>query len=143
MLELNLLADERDLVRMRDGVRRLLRIGAHPAVQSIARAVALGNTGRPIAELEGGSPMARSTTGCSTDCSDAQHGAGSCRMGAPGVEDGRSVVDPDGRVRGIRALRVVDASIMPADCKANTNFTTIMIGEHIAARIKRAAAAPG
>ena len=141
VLELNLLADERDLLRMRDGVRRLLRIGAHPAVQSIARAVTLGNTGRPIAELEGGADDAIDDW-LLTDCSDAQHGAGSCRMGAPGVEDGRSVVDPDGRVRGLRALRVVDASIMPADCKANTNFTTIMIGEHIAARIKRAAA-PG
>jgi choline dehydrogenase len=60
-------------------------------------------------------------------------------MGPFEVEDGRSVVDPDARVRGIEALRVADASIMPYDCKANTNLTTIMIGEHVAERMRRAA----
>jgi hypothetical protein len=44
---------------------------------------------------------------------------------------------------GIRAVRVADGSIMPADCEANTNFTTIMIGGHIAARIHRSAGAAG
>jgi choline dehydrogenase len=53
-------------------------------------------------------------------------------MGPYEVEDGRSVVDPDGRVRGIAGLRVADALIMLYDCKANTCLTTIMIGEHIA-----------
>ena len=73
------------------------------------------------------------------DCSEAQHGAGGCCMGPAEVEDGRSVVDPDGRVRGIDGLRVADASIMPYDCKANTCLTAIMIGEHIADRMRRAA----
>ena len=59
-------------------------------------------------------------------------------MGPYEVRDGRSVVDPDGRVRGIAGLRVADASIMPYDCKANTCLTTIMIGEHIADRMRRA-----
>ena len=71
------------------------------------------------------------------DCSDAQHGAGGCCMGPAEVTDGRSVVDPDGRVRGIAGLRVADASIMPYDCKANTCLTAIMIGEHIADRMKK------
>ena len=62
-------------------------------------------------------------------------------MGPYEVDDGKSVVDPDGRVRGIAGLRVADASIMPEDCRANTNLTTIMIGEHIADRIRRAAPA--
>ena len=31
-------------------------------------------------------------------------------------------------------LRVADASIMPLDCRANTHFTSVMIGEAIAAR---------
>ena len=33
----------------------------------------------------------------------------------------------------IDGLRVVDASIMPADCRANLNFTVMMIAEKIAA----------
>jgi choline dehydrogenase-like flavoprotein len=33
---------------------------------------------------------------------------------------------------------VADASIMPYDGKANTNLTTIMIGEHVAERMRRA-----
>jgi choline dehydrogenase-like flavoprotein len=32
-------------------------------------------------------------------------------------------------------LRVVDASIMPLDCRANTHFTSVMIGEAVAARL--------
>ena len=48
------------------------------------------------------------------------------------------MVDPSCRVTGIQGLRVVDASIMPLDCRANTNFTTIMIGEKIAAELKTA-----
>jgi choline dehydrogenase len=42
------------------------------------------------------------------------------------------VVDQFGRVRGIAGLRVADASIMPDVIRANTNCTTIMIGERVA-----------
>lgn len=69
-------------------------------------------------------------------CSEAQRGAGGRCMGPADVCDGRSVADPDGRVRGITGLRIADASIMPYDCKANTCLTAIMIGEHIADRMR-------
>jgi choline dehydrogenase len=46
--------------------------------------------------------------------------------------DGMAVVDQYGRVHGIEGLRVADASIMPDCIRANTNLTTIMIGERIA-----------
>ena len=136
VVDLNMLDDERDLVRLRDGARRLMRLGAHPAFQAITSEVQIGSTGRPLADLLD-APDADVDAWLWQDAADAQHGAGSCRMGPYEVDDGKSVVDPDGRVRGIAGLRVADASIMPEDCRANTNLTTIMIGEHIADRIRR------
>ena len=43
-----------------------------------------------------------------------------------------AVVDQYGWVHGLQGLRVADASIMPDCVRANTNVTTMMIGERIA-----------
>ena len=58
------------------------------------------------------------------------HASCSCRMG--GEDDPLAVVDPHGRVKGVQALRVVDASIFPVVPCANTNFPTLMAAEKIA-----------
>ena len=60
----------------------------------------------------------------------AYHPSCSCRMGA--ANDARSVVDPQGRVLGMEALRVVDASIMPSITTGNLNAPTIMLAEKMA-----------
>ena len=59
-----------------------------------------------------------------------QHLSGTCKMGP--ATDPMAVVDQYGRVHGVENLRVADASIMPDVIRANTNLTTIMIGERIA-----------
>ncbi|XP_072045746.1 alcohol dehydrogenase [acceptor]-like isoform X2 [Amphiura filiformis] len=64
----------------------------------------------------------------------AYHQVGTCKMGSN--DDVTAVVDPKMRVRGIKGLRVIDASIMPHLTSGNTNAPCIMIGERGADFIK-------
>jgi choline dehydrogenase len=48
------------------------------------------------------------------------------------ASDPLAVVNQYGRVHGLEGLRIADASVMPDCIRANTNATTIMIGERIA-----------
>ena len=57
----------------------------------------------------------------------AYHPSCACKMGSR--SDPMAVVDPETRVIGVEALRVVDSSIMPSVTSGNLNAPTIMIGE--------------
>jgi 5-(hydroxymethyl)furfural/furfural oxidase len=61
------------------------------------------------------------------------HASCTCRMGAK--DDPGAVTDPSGKVYGVEGLRICDASLMPMVPCANTNLTTLMIGEKIAAAV--------
>ena len=69
------------------------------------------------------------------------HPVGTCAMG--GSARKASVVDPELRVRGVRNLRVVDASVMPTAPRGNTNAPVIALAERAADLISgRAPLAP-
>ena len=68
-------------------------------------------------------------------CTSSYHLVGTARMGPKNKLD--SVVDAQLRVYGVRALRVVDASIMPNITSANTCAATMMIAEKAADLIIR------
>jgi choline dehydrogenase len=60
------------------------------------------------------------------------HPVGTCKMG----NDSMAVVNDQLQVHGVKALRVIDASIMPAIISGNTNAACIMIGEKGADLVK-------
>jgi choline dehydrogenase-like flavoprotein len=55
------------------------------------------------------------------------HHAGTCKMGP--ASDPLAVVDAQLAVRGVKNLRVIDASVMPNVVSGNTHAPVVMIGE--------------
>jgi choline dehydrogenase-like flavoprotein len=125
IVEFNLLGDERDLVRLRDGVRRVFELVRHPAVQSVTTSAMALTT--PIDDLDSDSAI---DTWLLANVTDYVHAAGTCAMG--------SVVGTDCRVIGYEGLRVCDASIMPDIPRANTHLTTVAIAERLVKKIRAA-----
>ncbi|MBR0829408.1 GMC family oxidoreductase N-terminal domain-containing protein [Bradyrhizobium manausense] len=134
VVEENMLADPRDMLRMVDAVKRLAVLTTQPALAGIADWIRLTDTDMTLPQAAA-LPTGELEAVLRRDTGDIQHAAGSCRM--TGFNDANGVVNPDGTVKGIAGLRVADASIMPADCRANTHFTTVVIGEAIARMMLR------
>lgn len=136
IIEERMLSDERDLIRLRDGVRLLFEIGRHCAFSEIVEEISVGDplSGAPRS-IDSFTNDAELDRWLLEECADCYHIVGTCRMGA--VDDPRTVVDPECRVVGVGGVRVIDASIMPEAPRANTHLTTVMIGERMAERFKR------
>jgi choline dehydrogenase-like flavoprotein len=83
---------------------------------------------RPGPDIEGDDALARAAGDIATTIF---HPVGTCKMGG----DETAVVDARLRVRGLKGLRVADASVMPTITSGNTNSPTLMIAEKAAAMI--------
>jgi len=127
-LDYRYLEDERDLKRMREMVRLAIKLSEHPAFEPI-----IESRIEPTEE-EAASDEALDVY-ILREISTGQHSSGTCKMGP--ASDPMAVVDQYGKVHGLQSLRVVDASIMPDCIRANTNVTTMMIGERISDFIKQ------
>ena len=117
--------DGRDRDAMLAGLRTCADIAAAPALKHL-----LGRIARPVdAQSLEEETLERALETCSQTL---YHAAGTCRMGI----DESSVVDPQLRVRGIRRLRVADASVLPSIIRGHTHAPSVLIGEKAADLIR-------
>jgi choline dehydrogenase-like flavoprotein len=121
----NYLQTEEDRRSLVDGVRLNLEIHAAPALRDWRRSDFLVPKSDSEADIMDFAQRRAHTV---------YHPVGTCAMG--------SVVDAELRVLGLEGLRVVDASVMPAITRGNTNAATIMIGEKGADLIRGQAPLP-
>ncbi len=126
MLDYNYLQEEFDRKRMREGVRICLDIAKHEGWDKLVKERATPAD----ADLESDAAL---DTWMKRWVQTSHHVSGTCKMGPE--TDEMAVVDQFGNVRGLENLRVADASIMPDCIRANTNATSIVIGERVAAFI--------
>jgi choline dehydrogenase len=122
-LDYRYLNDPFDRQRLREAVHLCLGLAQHPDFRDIIQE----RTEPTDADLESDETL---DDWLLREVSTGQHISGTCKMGP--ASDPLAVVDQYGKVHGLERLRVVDASIMPDCIRANTNVTTMMIGEHIA-----------
>jgi len=126
-IDINLLAEEADVVKMADGVRRAWALLTAPPIAEKTASI-LGPTEEIVNDDNALRVFLRERV------SHLVHPVGTCKMGP--ASDPMAVVDASGRVHGLSGLRVADAAIMPTIPRANTNLTAIMIGERIADLMK-------
>lgn len=121
----NWLDTARDCVTAVAMMKRLRALAAAPALATLIEA-----------ELFPG-PACRDDTDLlaafRTRMASGLHAVGTCRMGRP--DDPAAVVDSDLRVIGVRGLRVVDASVIPAPMTGNTNAPVMALAWAAATRI--------
>jgi choline dehydrogenase len=112
LVEHGFLADERDIATLLRGIELVRELAETEPLASL-----LGAELRPGADADLEEYVRAEVRGFF-------HPVGTCAIG--------SVVDAQGRVRGVENLVVADASIMPTIPRANTNLTTVALAERIA-----------
>ncbi len=121
----NYLSEPDDWTEMRACVRLTREIFAQPAFDRYR-----GRELQPGAEVQTDEQI---DAFIRAKVESAYHPSCSCKMGS--AQDPMAVVDPETRVYGLEALRVVDSSIMPSVTTGNLNAPTIMLAEKAADHI--------
>ncbi len=113
--------DDRDVARNVAALGDAIELANHPALADLADDIVFPDPARSSPDEL--SALARRSSG------SGYHPVGTARMGPDGDPD--AVVDQFGRCHAVAGLAIADASIMPTVPRANTNLTSIMIGERI------------
>lgn len=122
----NFFDDPNDLERLMEGVRLSRRIGRTAPFSDL-----IDHEMAPGSAIDDSDEALRRTI--VANVAAYLHPTSTVPMGAE--TDPTAVVDAWGKVRGVAALHVVDASIMPDIPSVATNITTIMLAERIAAKL--------
>ncbi|MCH8239506.1 MAG: GMC family oxidoreductase N-terminal domain-containing protein [Proteobacteria bacterium] len=112
-----------------ESIQLTRRIVSQPALQRYAP-----EEFRPGVEFQSDEELAKAAGDIGTTIF---HAVGTCKMGS----GDKAVVDERLRVRGLKGLRVVDASVMPTITSGNTNSPVIMIAEKASDMIREDAKA--
>jgi choline dehydrogenase len=113
----NYLAEPADLDAMVEGVRLAQSLAAASAYRALR-----GDAVDPAAGVASDADV-RAYIRRTADT--IFHPVGTCRMGT----SADSVVDPQLRVRGVRGVRVVDASVIPTNLNSQIHAACVVIGE--------------
>jgi choline dehydrogenase len=106
-----------DREAMLAGLRLCVKIADAPALADV-----LGPIARPFGAVD--TSEATLEKALYEEAHGFYHPVGTCRMGT----DRASVVTPELQVRGVRGLRVADASVMPAIIRGHTHAPSVLIG---------------
>ena len=126
IIDENMLADPRDLERLRDATRRMIDLTRQPPFDDIAADIAIDARGTAVASLDTDRAIDEWLL---ATASDAQHICATAAMGR--------VVDHQCRVLGHEGLRVIDASVVPDVPRANTHLMTLALADEMAHRLTR------
>lgn len=122
LLEHGFLREDEDLQTLVRGLKTSRKILSQPAFAHV-----LGDEIAPGSRYQSDDELAQAVR---ENVATVYHPVGTCRMGAE--EDRQAVLDSRLRVRGVRGLRVADASVMPSIIGGNTSAPAMMIGERAA-----------
>ena len=124
VIDYNFFSDDSDKKNMVEALRKAREILASPVFDGVR-----GEELAPGKQIQTDEEILNYLINTTTT---VYHPIGTCKMG----KDNMSVVDPESlKVKGMKNLRIIDASIMPQLVSGNTSAPSMMIGEKGASMI--------